>query len=120
MVKPSAFTEKILGQCMAAFKKVYANYLDEFGVSDQLQDIIVKENEIMVLKIDLSLTGDQFLNTMIQIREAELTELKKINTTKTNTAKIAIEKWLGFRINEREVTVREYYDYLNTIQSNGR
>lgn len=117
MVNPKHFKDSILAKAKAAFSKIYAEYVDTFGVAESLQDIIAKENEILCLKIDKAITGDAFLETMIEIKQIELADLLKEKPTKTNFAKVAIEKYMGFRLNEREVTVREYYDYLNVIKS---
>lgn len=117
MRNPKHFKDAMLSKATAAFSKVYAEYVDTFGVSDELQDIIAKENEILCLKIDKAITGDLFLETLIEIKEIELYELLKEKPGKANFAKVAIEKYLGFRLNDREVTVREYYDYLNVIKS---
>lgn len=111
------FKDSMLSKARNAFSKIYAEYVDAFGVSDSLQEIIYLENEIMCLRIDLALTEDRFLETLIEIKQIELSEKIKQKPTKTNFAKVAIEKYLGFRINEREVTVREYYEYLNVMKA---
>jgi anion-transporting ArsA/GET3 family ATPase len=111
------FKNSMLNKARTAFSKIYAEYVDTFGVSEALQEIIYLENEIMCLRIDLAITQDRFLETLIEIKQIELSEKLKEKPAKTNFAKVAIEKYLGFRLNDREVTVREYYEYLNVIKA---
>ena len=67
------------------------------------------------------LSDDKAIKTFIELKELELADKLNVKQSKTNTAKVAIEKYLGFRINEKEVTVKEYYDYLQAIkEDNGR
>jgi len=120
LVDPKTYIQGAEKEYTDAFKVVYNEYVDTLGVSEQLQDIIAIQNEIWVLKIDKALTGDNFFNTLIELKELELVDKLKVKQSKTNTAKIAIEKYLGFRVNEREVTVKEYYDYLEAIKEHGR
>ena len=107
--------------CQIKFSELYDEYIDTFGISQQLNDILSLQNEILVLKIDLTLTKDNGIKTFIELKELELADKLNVKQSKTNTAKVAIEKYLGFRINEKEVTVKEYYDYLQAIkEDNGR
>lgn len=110
-----------LEACQIKFSELYAEYIDTFGISQQLSDIISLQNEILVLKIDMVLSDDKAIKTFIELKELELADKLNVKQSKTNTAKVAIEKYLGFRINEKEVTVKEYYDYLQAIkEDNGR
>ena len=110
-----------LEACQIAFSELYAEYVDTFGISQQLQDILGLQNEIDILKIDMVLTNDRGYLTFIELKELELADKLNVKQSKTNTAKVAIEKYLGFRLNEKEVTVKEYYEYLQAIkEDNGR
>ncbi len=112
MVERKECGEADLLKCTEAFSLMYDQYLDTFGVSDTLKDIIDLKNQILVLKIDKEFTGNQFLETIIQLKEIELTDKTETKKQKGNAAKIAIEKMLGFQINERLVSVKSYYEYM--------
>ena len=48
--------------------------------------------------------------------EIDLAALNSLtNKTNTNEVKVHLEKYLGFRLNEKEVSVKEYYTYLNVM-----
>lgn len=120
MINRKECNEHQLNECMEAFESLYCQYVDTYGISEQLQDIISLQNQILVHKIDMATTGDKSIKMFIQIKEIELNDLLNVKQNKVNTSKVAIEKYLGFRINEKEVTVKEYYDYLEAIKENGR
>lgn len=111
-------TEDVLKECEIAFNACYAEFIDTFGISPELAEIIRIKNKILMLKIDIALTGDKSLENFIEIEEIQLNERLEVKQTKTNTYKVAIEKYLGFRLNEKEVTVKEYYEYLQAIKEN--
>lgn len=111
-----------VNKCTAAFNKMYMQYIDKYGVNQDLQQILNLKNDILIHKIDMALTGDRTIKTMIAIKELDLKKLTQDDKkTNINTSKVAIEKYLGIRINTKEVTVSEYYDYLEVIKlENGR
>lgn len=105
-----------LRKCELAFSELYAQFLDTFGISDNLQAIIRLQNQIIIHKIDYVLTGDATHETFIDIKEIELQKLIEVKEVKGNSAKVAIEKMLGFAINERTVSVKSYYEYINELK----
>jgi hypothetical protein len=110
-----------LEACQNRFSELYAQYVDTFGISQSLRDILDLQNEILLLKIDKTLTNDNTITSFIMLKELELADKLNVKAVKTNTTKVAIEKYLGFRLNEKEVTVIEYYNYLEAIkEDNGR
>jgi len=111
-------TEDVLKECEIAFNTCYAEFIYTFGISPELAEIIRIKNKILILKIDIALTGDKSLENFIEIEEIQLNKRLEVKQTKTNTYKVAIEKYLGFRLNEKEVTVKEYYEYLQAIKEN--
>jgi hypothetical protein len=116
-------TDDEKNQCKDKFAQLYAEYIDRYGINDELKEIIRVQNEILITKIDSKLNNDESLQNIVEILEIELKDLLSVKTTKSNTIKVTIEKWLGFRLNEKEVTVTEYYDYLEAIKqdkNNGR
>lgn len=109
-----------LEKCKEAFSNLYNEFLDTFGINESLKQVIELRNEITILKIDKVLTENNSLQTFIELKQIELDELINVKAEKTKTYKVEIEKFLGFRINEKEVSVKEYYEYLEALKENGR
>ncbi|MES2382472.1 MAG: hypothetical protein V4538_15600 [Bacteroidota bacterium] len=121
LVKQKECNDKQTNECMEAFGNMYAQYIDTFGISENLRDILELQNQILVHKVDMTLTNDRSHQMFISIKELDLAKLMVVKETKGNTAKVAIEKYLGFKINERTTSVKEYYEYLQAIkEDNGR
>lgn len=97
------------------FEKLYCEFIDTFGIPKDLDDIIILQNQILVLEIDIAL-GKKAAKTFLNIKKLELEEKLNVEKPKTGSHKIAIEKYLGFRLNLKEVSVLEYYNYLEVLK----
>lgn len=103
------------------FDKIYSEYIDVFGISESYLKVIELKKNISVLQIEKALTGDKILNNFIRIAQLELDDINsKTNKTNTNEVKVHLEKYLGFRLNEKETSVKEYYTYLNVMANDSR
>lgn len=100
-----------------AWQTIYDEYIDEFGINDKYLQILELKREIVKLTAELALTGDRSIETFIDIAKWELTELLK-NEDKGQsfgTVKAYVEKYMGFHLDERIVSVRDYYNYLKLM-----
>ena len=109
------YNEDLKHECENAFNTLYCNFIDTFGISKELGDIIALQNQILVLEIDLA-CGKKSAKTFLNIKKIELEEVLSVEKPKTNLHKVAIEKYLGFRLNLKEVTALEYYNYLEALK----
>lgn len=95
------------------FEIIKDEFINTFGVSEVYKKILEAQIEIAKLEIDLALTGDNFLQNFIDMR---LIDIKQLNEGATKGShfetKMKLEKYLGFRLNEKEISVKEYYSYL--------
>jgi len=99
------------------FELLYNEFLDTFGINDHLKSIIELQNEIVLYKIDIALTGDKSLTALQQLAEQRLQKKIEVKKTSTNLVKVHIEKFMGFRIDEKQVTVDDYYNYLKALEN---
>lgn len=104
------------------WKDVYYQYIDKFGFTDEFIYLLEKKREIALKKIDLIVTGDKSINTLIKIDEIELEKMLEGSKGKTSfmEIKIHIEKFFGFHLDLKNVTVSEFYSYLEVIRKHGR
>ena len=92
---------------------------DEFGVPDKLQQYFDLKKERLLIRAEKIQTGDRFLNNDINIINRQIEMLfsdgkpqNYINTIQT------IEKFQGFKINSKDITVFEYHSYIQLMISN--
>lgn len=106
------------------FEKIYDSFIDTFGISDSYRKHLYLTRDITVLKARLVLEEDLSLLTEIEIAELELRELSSSgeNSKSTfNEVKAYVEKYMGFRINQYETSVSDYYSYISLMKKdNGR
>ena len=110
-----------LEACQIKFSELYSEYIDTFGISQQLNDILSLQNEILVLKIDMVLSEDKAIKTFIELKELELADKLNVKQSKHSDSIILIEKYRRFEVDEHKLSVLKYYNYLQAIkEDNGR
>lgn len=116
LIDINKYNEKLKDKCEDAFNKLYCEFIDTFGIPNELGDIVNLQRQILVLEIDIAL-GKKAAKTFLNIKKLELEEKLNVEKPKTNLHKVAIEKYLGFRLNLKEVTTLEYYNYLEVLKT---
>ena len=99
--------------------KIFDEYIKEVGLPEEYRDFLELYKEYLVLRIDFELTGNRVLLNFIQIKKIELDKKSKTEPGKDNTTAI-LSKFMGFPVKEKEVTVSEYYNYLQLAQQDGK
>ena len=72
MLEPSAAKELESELLEDAWEKMYNQYLDEFGVPDEMNAQIERLNNIAIMKADLIIENKTHLKTMIKVEETRL------------------------------------------------
>ena len=93
-------------------------YITEFGLDDSFKKQIRLLKEKAKLNYDFILTKDPFINTQLSIVDADLKELNTGKSVGFYEMKSHLEKYKGFRIPVKEVTVIEWFTDLKNM-SNG-
>lgn len=102
------------------FYKMRDEFIDAFPNED-LVKVYELKFKIEVLRITMALDGNRFHNNFIRMHQAEIDDInKKYSYSDRQTfaeIKVYVEKFMGFRLNEKEVTVTEYYNYLKALNN---
>jgi hypothetical protein len=95
------------------FQKLNNQLIDELGFSDDYLNYLHKLRAYNLTKATWLISENNFDFTLMKIAEAELEQVSKQNSgSKRGNEKISAERILGFRIDLKEVSVVEYYDYI--------
>ena len=101
--------------------RIYDEYLNEFGLSKEYQDILKLKRKIANLQAEYIVKGDRIVLNYINIEKNALESLydtnKKGSTFRESL--VHLEKMQGIKINTKEITVADYYNYLRSIKNNG-
>jgi len=96
------------------WNKLQNEYLDEFGITDEFRQILELKKKWIEKKADYLLTGERFKLTEIDIIEAEMSETMNTKVaTKKEATIIMLEQKLGFALDEKKLSVKRYYNYIN-------
>lgn len=98
------------------FEKIYDEFITRFGLSDEYLAELEAKKRLANLQADYIITKQRHLKTLIavekEIQKHNATELKK-QELEVTLAKIS--KYYGFKLSSRDLTVAEYYSYINNI-----
>jgi hypothetical protein len=100
---------------------LYDEFIDTFGVNEDFREYLELKRDIEILKIDMILDGDMSLQTMIEIKEFEMAKsFDKETKSNYNEVKVYVEKYMGFRLDEKTTSTKDYYTYLKTIEKEAK
>jgi len=115
--KKYSVNAKQLAVLAKAFADCQAQYIDTFGLSDNYRKILTLKWEIAVLRSELVMQGKRTNQVYIDLKTLDLKViLTESKASETGSVKVMIEKHMGFKLNENEVTVKEFYEYLNDLK----
>ena len=97
------------------FKKVYDNYLDEFGLGKLHLRLLKVMKKKALLGLDFVISGDRFKLTEVALEEQRIKEMIENNKQGMSTEQslIYLSKWLGYHLDSKKISVREYFDIIN-------
>lgn len=102
----------------AAFDKIKDEYIDTFGINENYKRILELKKEIVCLELEMALTKDRSIKNWIRLSTIELNKLlDNVDKTKPSETTVRLSKHMGFQVNERTITVREYAEMVNVMQN---
>lgn len=102
---------KLDSYALQAYELVSDSIIDEFGTSDNFKLYLAKKSKIELMYLKQQETGDFSSSLLIEVQEAELEKLKKVEGKSDVWRSIlSIEKNMGVKING-SITLFEFYQY---------
>lgn len=100
------------------FEQIKDEYIDTFGISENYKKILDLRKDIVCLQIEIAVSGDRFIENHIDIAKIELKKLLE-NTSKGKPSEttVHLSKHMGFQVNERTITVREYAEMVEVMRN---
>tara|TARA_R110002126_G_scaffold93089_5_gene220758 strand:+ start:6846 stop:7253 length:408 start_codon:yes stop_codon:yes gene_type:complete len=98
---------------------IHDSYLDEFGSSQQEKEIFEIRKRLALLECDFVINDDQYLRNQIRRLQNELLELM-VNSIEGGSSRdgliVQLEKWMGFRLDENEISARKFYSVVREFE----
>ena len=102
------------------FEKVFEEFIERFGFSEQTLLLMAKRRHIARLKVKKIVTGDQSLNTMIEIEKEKIRLLEqemKAEHQESLEMKANVEMICGYQIDSHRMSTSEFYSLLKTLRN---
>jgi hypothetical protein len=110
-------TDNNLLEISNIWSKMYNEYINKFGLSDEFMSDLRDEIKLANLQADYIITGQAYFKTLINIEKEKKRifdlEIKEPQDLEVVLAKMS--KYYGFKLNSRELTTTEYYSYLENV-----
>lgn len=99
----------------AHFTTLYDDYLKSRGVGKEYKNYLSVLKKKAMLQCEYLISKDRFKLTQIEIEDAKLEALKKDKGEGISMEKtlIYLSKWLGYRLDWKQITANEYYLILD-------
>lgn len=85
-------------------------YYNEFGISKEYLNILRLQDQLADAKLDWIIENNTFLLNKIRRLQNEIDEiLARPVESDMDSSVIALSKWIGYRIDQKIVTLKEFY-----------
>lgn len=110
---------KITQDLAELWDDIQQQWIDEFGLEQEMEERIRIKRKLAEHKLDYIITQDRFILNFITIAEIELEDLNKQKSVSFYQAKDTVEKYKGFRLDPKQITVIEWGYTLKNMAQNG-
>jgi len=107
-------------QDFVAWELVNQNYIETFGVSRKHVRYLQLQKELLIVRLEMLITGDKFLLNRIDDIEREMTSVfvsDQPNASITTTF-IHLSKFMGYRITAETISVLEFFTMVEEYGKN--
>ena len=106
--------KKVSEEAYLRFMKLNDEYIKEFGLSKLYARMLKTQKERLILQLDFVITRNKFKLTQIKLKEQQLKNMiaNKGEGVSINESLIQLSKWIGYRLNPKEITTLEYFNIL--------
>ena len=100
-----------------SWQKCYNEYISEFGVNEQFKMFLELKRQLIYATIDAALDPSSINTTLQSIAKHDhdtfFDNNEKVNF---NLVYARVEKHIGFKLNRKETTVFDFYNYSRLLQ----
>jgi len=100
------------------WSNIYNEFLDFFGLSKEFKKYLKLKAKATRLYMDAMCSGKKHLITFAKLYDSQADKsISDIEGGDLAITSAGLSKFFGFRINPMEVTVKEYYAYINQAKN---
>jgi len=103
------------------FLSMQDEIFNSFGISQKYKDYLNLLKEKARIISEVMETDDAFSKLDLKVVEEDIEMiLDKKEKQQFDEVVVYIEKFMGFQLNPKKVTIRKYYNYLKVMNENGK
>jgi hypothetical protein len=107
--------EKELNPLIKVWENINDQVTEYIGISEDMKQMLRLEKSIALLRVELMVSGDKTLETIIQLKEMELNQMKPKTSQNIEDSIVLVELYTKLPINIFQTTVKRYYGYVKHI-----
>lgn len=94
------------------WEKIFNEFIEEFGIDDNFRMVLKYQLEACKNRMNAYCNGKKHELTFANLNEIKAEQLMKGSDITLGKVAAHLSQKMGFRVNIREVSVREFYNYL--------
>lgn len=101
------------------WSKITFEFIEYFGISPHMKQVFETQRKILQLETRVALENRKDLTALIEIESSKLKKLsEKENEKKINTVVPFVSKQMGFHIDTKKISTKDFFEYLKMIEQN--
>jgi len=102
-----------------AWDEVYNSYIVEIGLGKEYNTLLELQTELAETQLTYVIENNRMILNKINALEVEILEVlnRKSEGGDMTSTLILISKWLGYKVDQRNTTVKELYKMLDLIKA---
>lgn len=99
------------------WKGILDEYFEQLDVTDEMHSLLLKKKEVAVLRSKYQREKKNIYKSLLAKAEKELREMMTVKDGGggLDDQVFAVEKFMGFQINPKEVSTRKFFTYIRNI-----
>jgi len=99
------------------WKRIFAEYIEEFGFSDEFKDIIQLRAKIAKMRCRKIISGDNGFDMLIKVEEQRLASMmNQSGGAEFEDVAAMVKKYQGYDFNLRTISVREFFSIIRSMK----
>lgn len=101
------------------WQKIFDQYIATFGFDKNFLNILEKKKQIAFYQLEFINSGDEALQTIIDVMRIELEAMQPKENIKNQfwKTKATVERLVGFHIDAKVITVLEFHAYIENLKA---
>ena len=116
----SGYEEKATLEDVKAWESIYATYVSEYGLNQLYKEYLKVARKIAILQADYIEKGVKYNLTQIEVLEEKKKGIQdQMNKgVSRDSVMVYLSKYMGFRLNPKEMTAKEYFTLIKEYERN--